>query len=130
MTPEYIITKLLNTKSVLGSLPSNVEPVDENVIIKFEIDEFIPSTEKDVKNLLVLNMFINADAEDIRDDAFKSSGKHTTALMDILFDRYNLDVHYWSGVLIPKFLKTVGLDKTRVELYVYDKEGNYIFESN
>jgi hypothetical protein len=129
MTPEYIITKLLNTKSVLGSLPSNVEPVDENVIIKFEIDEFIPSTEKDVKNLLVLNMFINADAEDIRDDAFKSSGKHTTALMDILFDRYNLDAHYWGGVLIPKFLKTVGLDNTRVELYVYDKEGNFIFES-
>jgi len=129
MTPEFIITKLLNTKSVLGMLPSNVEPVNENVIIKFEVDEFIPSTEKDVKNLLVLNMFINADAESIRDEAWKYNREHTMAVMDVLWGRYNLDVPYWDGVLIPKFLKTVGLENTRVELYVYDKEGNFIFES-
>jgi hypothetical protein len=49
--------------------------------------------------------------------------------MDVLWGRYNLDVAYWDGVLIPKFLKTVGLENTRVELYVYDKEGNFIFES-
>jgi hypothetical protein len=129
MTPEFIITKILNTKSVLGMLPSNVEPVNENVIIKFEVDEFIPSTEKDVKNLLVLNMFINADAESIRDEAWKYNREYTMAVMDVLWSRYNLDVAYWDGVLIQKFLKTVGLENTRVELYVYDKEGNFIFES-
>jgi hypothetical protein len=110
-------------------LPSNVEPVNENVIIKFEVDEFIPSTEKDVKNLLVLNMFINADAESIRDEAWKYNREYTMAVMDVLWSRYNLDVAYWDGVLIQKFLKTVGLENTRVELYVYDKEGNFIFES-
>lgn len=129
MTPEYIITKLLNTKSVLSILPSNVEPINENVIIKFEVDEFIPSTDKDVKNLLVLNMFINADAESIRDEAFQYNGRYTDAVMDILWGRYNLDAPYWDAVLIPKFLKTVGLENTKVDLYIYDKEGNFIFES-
>ena len=129
MTPEFIINKLLNTKSVLGILPSNVEPVNENVIIKFEVDEFIKSTNKDVKNLLVLNMFINADAESIRDEAWKYSGEYRVAVADVLWGRYNLDAAYWDAVLIPKLLKTIGLDDTKVDLYIYDKEGNFIFES-
>ena len=110
-------------------LPSNVEPVNENVIIKFEVDEFIKSTNKDVKNLLVLNMFINADAESIRDEAWKYSGEYRVAVADVLWGRYNLDAAYWDAVLIPKLLKTIGLDDTKVDLYIYDKEGNFIFES-
>jgi hypothetical protein len=129
MNTKEIIEKILNTPSILHFLDGNGK---SNVISKINVGHII-EPEDGGKGLIRLDMFINADADEIHHNVLnnmENGNSHVHNMIDYLFHNYNLDADYLQDVVFPnKILKLLGIkDKFYIDLIVWDKDGNFIYE--
>jgi hypothetical protein len=128
MDTKEIIEKILNTPSILHFLDGDGK---SDVISKINVGDII-EPEDGNKGLIRLDMFINADADEIRHNVFnmENGNSYTHNMIDYLFHNYNLDADYLQDVLFPnKILKLLGIEnKFYIDLIVWDKDGNFIYE--
>jgi hypothetical protein len=135
MDTKEIIEKILNTPSILHFLDGDGK---SDVISKITVGDIIEPDDLEIrvrdKGLIRLNMFINADADEIHHNVvnMENGNTHTHNMIDYLFYNYNLDADYLQDVVFPKkILKLLGIEnKFYIDLIVWDKDGNFIYEPN
>jgi hypothetical protein len=135
MGTKEIIEKILNTPSILHFLDGDGK---SDVISKITVGDIIEPDDLEIrvgdKGLIRLNMFINADADEIHHNVvnMENGNTHTHNMIDYLFYNYNLDADYLQDVVFPKkILKLLGIEnKFYIDLIVWDKDGNFIYEPN
>jgi hypothetical protein len=135
MDAKEIIEKILNTPSILHFLDGDGK---SDVISKITVGDIIEPDDLEIrvgdKGLIRLNMFINADADEIHHNVvnMENGNTHTHNMIDYLFYNYNLDADYLQDVVFPKkILKLLGIEnKFYIDLIVWDKDGNFIYEPN
>ena len=135
MDTKEIIEKILNTPSILHFLDGDGK---SDVISKITVGDIIEPDDLEIrvgdKGLIRLSMFINADADEIHHNVvnMENGNTHTHNMIDYLFYNYNLDADYLQDVVFPKkILKLLGIEnKFYIDLIVWDKDGNFIYEPN